>query len=79
MGTYRWIATYNGDANNNVVAGDCADANESVVVNKIQPSITTNLVSGGQSGTTISINLGDSAHDTSSLSNATADAGGTVH
>ena len=79
VGTYRWIATYNGDANNNVVAGDCADANESVVVNKIQPSITTNLVSGGQSGTTISINLGDSAHDTSSLSNATADAGGTVH
>jgi len=79
VGTYRWIATYNGDANNNSVSGTCTDANESVVVNKIQPAITTSLVSGALSGTTIAINLGDSAHDTSSLSNATADAGGTVH
>jgi hypothetical protein len=31
-GTYRWIASYSGDANNNAVAGACNAANESVVV-----------------------------------------------
>jgi uncharacterized repeat protein (TIGR01451 family) len=79
VGTYRWIATYNGDANNNVKAGSCDDANESVVVSKTTPGITTNLVSGALSGTTIAVALGASVHDTSTLSNATADAGGTVH
>jgi hypothetical protein len=31
-GTYYWIATYNGDANNNTAAGHCGDTTESVVV-----------------------------------------------
>ncbi len=31
-GTYRWIATYNGDANNRVVPGVCGDASETVTV-----------------------------------------------
>ena len=31
-GSYRWVASYSGDANNNPVAGACNDANESVVV-----------------------------------------------
>ena len=31
-GTYRWVATYSGDANNNPAAGACNAANESVVV-----------------------------------------------
>jgi uncharacterized repeat protein (TIGR01451 family) len=79
VGTYRWIATYNGDANNNSVSGACNDANESVVVIKAHPSIATELVSGAQSGTTISIDLGASVHDTSTLTGATATAGGTVH
>jgi uncharacterized repeat protein (TIGR01451 family) len=79
VGTYRWIATYNGDANNNSVAGKCDDANESVVVSKTTPSINTNLVSGAESGATISVALGATVHDTSSLSGTTADAGGTVH
>jgi uncharacterized repeat protein (TIGR01451 family) len=79
VGTYRWIATYNGDANNNSVSGACNDANESVVVIKAHPSITTELVSGAQSGTTISIDLGASVHDTSTLTGETATAGGTVH
>jgi uncharacterized repeat protein (TIGR01451 family) len=79
VGTYRWIATYNGDANNNSVSGACNDAGENVVVHPAHPSITTELVSGAQSGTTISIALGESAQDTSSLSGATASAGGTVH
>ncbi len=33
-GTYRWIASYSGDANNNPVSGACNDAGESVVVDK---------------------------------------------
>jgi N-acetylneuraminic acid mutarotase len=31
-GTYRWIATYNGDIDNAAASGACSDANESVVV-----------------------------------------------
>ena len=34
-GTYRWIATYNGDANNNPVSGPCNDTNESVTITAI--------------------------------------------
>ncbi len=41
LGTYRVIATYNGDANNNPISGACLDANESVSVNSILPTITT--------------------------------------
>ena len=79
VGTYRWIATYNGDANNNAVSGACNDSGESVVVNPASPSITTSLVAGNESGTSISVDLGTSVHDTSILTNATATAGGTVH
>ena len=31
-GTYRWIASYSGDANNNPVSGVCNDINENVIV-----------------------------------------------
>ena len=31
-GTYRWIAAYSGDANNEPVTGRCNDANENVIV-----------------------------------------------
>jgi hypothetical protein len=33
-GTYFWIASYSGDANNADVSGDCGDANETSVVNR---------------------------------------------
>jgi hypothetical protein len=39
-GTYRWIATYNGDVNNNSVAGSCNAANESVLVLPAATSVT---------------------------------------
>ena len=39
-GTYRWIASYSGDANNDPVAGMCNDANESVVVLPAGTSVT---------------------------------------
>ncbi|MEA2217451.1 MAG: hypothetical protein QOJ35_77, partial [Solirubrobacteraceae bacterium] len=41
VGTYRWRATYSGDANNLMVAGACNDANENAVVRKATPTITT--------------------------------------
>ena len=40
-GTYRVIATYNGDANYNEVAGPVLDANEQVVVGPAAPTIAT--------------------------------------
>ncbi|MEO8486701.1 MAG: IPTL-CTERM sorting domain-containing protein [Betaproteobacteria bacterium] len=51
IGTYRWIASYSGDANNNAITGTCGDANESVVVSQATPTIVTaaspNVVIGG--------------------------------
>jgi uncharacterized repeat protein (TIGR01451 family) len=40
-GTYHWIASYGGDANNNSVAGNCGDTNENVIVAKANPAIST--------------------------------------
>ena len=42
-GTYRYIATYSGDANYTTIAGTCIDANEQVVVSPAQPGITTQV------------------------------------
>lgn len=45
VGTYRWIASYSGDANNKAVSGACNDANEDTTVNKADPAmLLTNLV-----------------------------------
>jgi CSLREA domain-containing protein len=41
IGTYRWKATYSGDANNDPVAGTCNDANEQIEVIKASPTLTT--------------------------------------
>src|SRR5213075_2694129 len=49
-GTYRWIANYGGDANNSATANVCNAANENVIVNKTNPSISTSLVSGNTTG-----------------------------
>jgi len=41
-GTYRWSASYNGDANNAVTApGACGDPTETVTVDKYRPTLTT--------------------------------------
>ena len=78
VGSYRWIASYGGDANNNAVSGACNDAGETDVVNKTNPTIATVLHGGGQDGTSITVPLGTAVNDSSTLSGATADAGGTV-
>src|SRR5262249_9118116 len=40
-GTYRWRASYSGDANNNPVAGPCSDPSEATVVTKASPTLAT--------------------------------------
>ncbi len=76
-GTYRWIANYSGDANNNPTANACNAANESVIV-RTHPQLATVLVGGGTQGASLTLPLGTSVHDTATLSGATSDAGGTV-
>ena len=41
VGTYYWIASYSGDANNAAASGACGDAGESSTVNRAQPAIAT--------------------------------------
>ena len=40
-GTYRWVATYSGDSNNNPASSPCNSPNESVVVSQATPTLTT--------------------------------------
>jgi hypothetical protein len=50
-GTYRWVASYSGDANNAASSGACNDSNESSLVAPASPTIATiasvNIVIGG--------------------------------
>src|SRR5439155_19208294 len=52
-GTYYWIASSSGDANNEAVAGECGDENESSVVEKAKPTIKTSAVTGVTVGANI--------------------------
>ena len=65
-GTYRWVATYGGDANNNGVASPCGS--ETVVVTKATPSISTT-----PSG---SVPAGGKASDSATVSGGFAPSGG---
>ncbi len=56
-GTYEFVATYNGDANNASTGSSCGAAGESVVVAAAAPSITT----AASSGVPLGGNIGDSA------------------
>ena len=61
-GTYRWIATYSGDANNHAAAGSCNDAGESALVSKPKPGLSTlasaDVSVGGQISDTATISGG---------------------
>jgi hypothetical protein len=70
VGTYRWIAHYSGDANNNAVDTACNDANESSTVNKATPTLTTNA-----SGPVI---VGSNIHDVAHLSAGFAPLAGSI-
>jgi hypothetical protein len=70
-GSYNWVAHYSGDANNAKVDTACGAPNETSTVNKTTPSIATVLsTSSAQAPATV--------HDSSTLTGATANAGGTV-
>jgi len=58
-GTYRWVASYGGDANVPPVGGTCADANESTTVSAAQPTLTT--------ATPATVTSGTSSSDTATL------------
>jgi uncharacterized repeat protein (TIGR01451 family) len=62
VGTYRWVAHYSGDSLNNAVDTLCTDANESTVVTKASPAISTSA-----SGPVV---VGDKIHDVATLSGA---------
>ncbi|MET9270311.1 hypothetical protein [Kribbella sp. NPDC003557] len=68
-GDFYWQAAYSGDANNDPATSVCTS--EHLVVNKKSPSIATTLSAE-------TIEVGGSVHDSATLSNATANAGGTV-
>ena len=51
VGTYQWVATYSGDANNVSVTSACGT--ETVTVGKASPAITTTASEGGPVGTQI--------------------------
>jgi hypothetical protein len=68
-GTYRWIASYNGDSYNNSVAGACNDANETTVVNKATPTLVTHASATVVVGNNISdaATLGNGFNPTGSI------------
>jgi hypothetical protein len=70
IGTYYWKVSYAGD-NSNAPYSECGGANETIVINQAGPSIATVLSETSGS-------IGDTVHDTATLTGATADAGGTV-
>jgi hypothetical protein len=71
-GKYYWIASYNGDTNNEAVAGQCGDANETSTVEKTTPTITTDA------DATASLPDDATVSDTATLSGVTANAGGSI-
>lgn len=70
-GSYNWVAHYSGDANNTKLDTACGAPNETSVVNKTAPSISTVLSTGSATAPA-------TVHDSATLSGATANAGGTV-
>lgn len=73
-GTYYWVASYSGDANNNGSHDSCGETSEKIVVTPGQPTITTTAtdatLSAGDSGAVI--------HDSATLNNLSYGASGTV-
>src|SRR3989442_11696290 len=53
-GTYRWIASYTGDGNNNGFTTACNAPNEASEVSKASPTVTTSATPQATAGGTIS-------------------------
>src|SRR2546422_515825 len=54
-GAYRWIASYTGDVNNNGFTTVCNAPNETNVVSKASPTVTTSATPQATAGGTISV------------------------
>ena len=68
-GDFYWQAVYSGDSNNDGATSPCLS--EHLVIGKNSPSIATKLSKSTGS-------IGDTINDSSTLTDATSDAGGTV-
>lgn len=66
-GTYRYTASYGGDANNNAVSEGCNGDNESVTVTSVKPTLTTHA--------SADVTLGKSISDTAVLAGGNAPTG----
>jgi len=66
-GTYRWIANYSGDANNNAKNNACNGANESVIVTLTTPTLSTEA--------SASVQVGGDISDTATLAGGLAPTG----
>ena len=67
-GTYRWVASYSGDANNLAATSPCNSPNESVVVNSLTVSTLTTQASPN-------VSLGGSINDSATLAGGTTPTG----
>ena len=69
VGTYHWVATYNGDANNTAVTSVCAD--EPVIIVQATTSVATQVnLAGTTTAVTGPIPLGSSVQDTATITHA---------
>src|SRR5437899_163487 len=70
-GTYQWLASYAGDANNNGFTTSCGDSGEQLTVIKATPTITTSASPAASQvvGTTFTVS------DTATFHNAFAPTG----
>ncbi|MGI8778285.1 MAG: hypothetical protein ACR2LJ_13100 [Acidimicrobiales bacterium] len=66
-GTYRWIATYSGDAINNGAATLCNDPGEQSIVIQATPQLTTTA--------SPTVGIGGAVHDTATLTGGTSPTG----
>ncbi len=64
-GTYHWIATYNGDSNNNPVTDNCS--NEAVTIDKASPTLSTTIHDPEHNPIT-SVDAGSTVHDSATIS-----------
>ncbi len=78
-GSYYWVASYSGDANNMGFTAPCGASDETLTVNKASPTIATNVLdSNGNDVTNKMSGQGVPVHDTAVLSGAFPPASGTV-
>src|SRR5262249_33912865 len=69
-GTYRWTASYSGDANNLGSASMCGA--ETVTVTAAPTTLSTSLSGGGASGAAITVPAGTAVTDSATLAGAVA-------